>query len=230
MSTKRRLLVQTDCSGAELQLWEHIVEGKREHELVMNGVFLMASYNRLSSQALIRTALERVGAREDVQVLIGGLGMGFSAGEACRRPNVSRIDVVEISPMIVAWNQEFFREHNQNCLDDERVRVIVCDFHDYVCESNETYDVVCMDIDNGPALLVREQNRRVYEAGFFARVKTLLRPCGVFLVWSCSEDKALEDAGRAVFSTCEVETVTERHNGKDVPYFLYVWHCGKGSQ
>ncbi len=219
----RTLVAQRDSGGSRLQLFEHVVEGKRELEVVMNGVFIMASYNRVSSEMLTRTALERMRNREDVRVLIGGFGMGFCAGEACRYANVSRVDIVELEPTILAWNRRFFHERNQDCLSDERVHVIVDDFHDYVCKTDNTYDAVAMDIDNGPALLVREGNRRVYSAGFFARVKAHLRPSGIFVIWSCSQEPVLEEAGLEVFSAREVETVVEHYAGREVPYFLYLW-------
>jgi len=224
MQTTRTLIEDTDCEGARLQLWEHVVQGKREHELVMNGVFLMASYNRESSEALIHAAMKRLGDRGGVRVLIGGLGMGFTASEACREPSIARIDIVELSPTILAWNRQYFEEHNQHCLDEERVRVIVDDFHDYVSQTKDTYDAILMDIDNGPALLVREPNRRVYTSGFFERVRNALTPGGVFVVWSCSEEDLLEQAGRQVFPGCDVETIVENRDGRDCRYFLYVLH------
>jgi len=219
----RRLVDEATCETAELQLWEHVIDGQREHELVMNGVFLMASYNRNSSEELVRTLLERLNGKRNVSVLIGGLGMGFSAREACRDANVARVDIVEISPVIVAWNRGTLVEHNGRCLADKRVNVIVEDLYSFVSRTGETYDVIAMDIDNGPALLVREENQRVYSPGFFTRVKAILARGGAFAVWSCSKDAGLEEAGRQVFPICEMETVLEQHNERRFTYFLYIY-------
>ena len=220
---ERALVAEVRNGNTELQLWERTVEGKREHELVMNGVFLMASYNHLSSEMLVRTPLERLRTRRDLRVLIGGLGMGFSTGEACRFPNVARIDVVEIEPTILEWNRTFLRNRNEAWLDDERVHIVLGDYHDFVLDTAATYDVIAADIDNGPTLLVRDANRRVYTPGFFARVKALLNPGGYFAVWSCQLETALESIGTRVFGACVIQTVVEHHDGRDTPYFLYLW-------
>jgi len=58
----RRLVDEATCETAELQLWEHVIDGQREHELVMNGVFLMASYNRNSRSSSTTAAAWRTNA------------------------------------------------------------------------------------------------------------------------------------------------------------------------
>ncbi|MBN2307806.1 MAG: spermine/spermidine synthase [Candidatus Hydrogenedentes bacterium] len=219
----RVLVAEERRPGSQLQLWRNAIDGRPEHELVMNGVFLMASYNRASSEHLVRAAIDRMPRGRPLRVLIGGLGMGFTAAEACRAPAVRAVDVVEISPTIIEWNRRFLAHHNAACLDDPRVTVIEADFLDYVQQAQGPYDIVAMDIDNGPALLVLESNRRAYTAPFHAQTKALLRPGGIFALWSCSEEPALAAAGREAFASCELLRVTERHRGNPTPYFIYLW-------
>lgn len=217
----RKLVTYVERPGAELQLWENQIEGQKEWEMVINGVFIMASYNHLSSELLIKNALQRMDKREGLDILIGGLGMGYTVKEACRYSGVARIEVVEIEPVVVEWNRLYFQDENAGCLDDARVRVVNGDFHDYVMGTPHVYDIITMDIDNGSMMLVQEGNRRVYNSGFFLKIRDILAPGGVFAVWSCNQDPELEERLGEVFSVCEMDEVIEEHNRRQVPYYLY---------
>lgn len=217
----RKLVTRVERPGAELQLWENRIEGRKEWEMVINGVFIMASYNHLSSELLVKNAVQRVDKREGLDILIGGLGMGYTVKEACRYPEVVRIEVVELEPVVVEWNRLYFQDENAGCLDDARVRVVNGDFHDYVMVTPHVYDIITMDIDNGPMMLVQEGNRRVYDSGFFRKVREILAPGGVFAVWSCNHDPRLAERLEEEFSVCEMDEVIEEHNRRQVPYYLY---------
>ena len=217
----RLLMEEQRFEGTELQLWQNWIAGKKEWELVVNGVFIMATYNSLSSELLVRLGLEKISGPSPWKVLIGGLGMGFSVREACRNQGVAQVDVVEIEPAVVAWNQDHLAESNGDCLKAAPVSVITDDFYDYIMAATGEYDLVAMDIDNGPMMLARKGNSRVYGRRFFARIKALLRPGGVFTIWSGNPAPELQSLGREVFSACEQETVYETHQGQEAAYYLY---------
>ncbi len=217
----RNVVARAVQGDSELQLWENYLNGTKEYEMVINGVFIMASYNSLSSELPIRNAINRVRPAEDLGILIGGLGMGFTVKEACAYPGVARVDVVEIEPVIVEWNKQYLQSYNKNCLANQRVRLVISDFYDYVINTRNLYDIICMDIDNGPMMLVKESNRRVYEPGFFRRIKEIMNPGAVFVIWSCNEAQTLVEQMKEVFPDSWVERVTEEQGGREVPYFLY---------
>ncbi len=222
--TLRTLLSERTHGERALQLWRHVMDGSVEHELVVNGVFVMATYNAPSSEMLSRRAIERLNRRCG-RLLIGGLGFGYSVREALRcDPPPRAVDVVEIEDTVIEWNATLLSGLNGRHITDPRVTVIHDDFIRYINKTGILYDAIVMDIDNGPMLLVNEGNAAAYAAGFFARVRRALAPGGVFGIWSCNEDGALLDEMRAVFHDCEVETVTERHGHRDVPYYLYFSH------
>ncbi len=217
----RTLLAQIQEGKDVLQLWERRLGRQKEYEMVINGVFIMATYNRLSSELLIRNALRRFPAQEGLQVLIGGLGMGFTVREACRHPGIGLVDVVELEATVIEWNRSYFTEFNHNCLSDPRVCVLQEDFYDYVANTVKEYDIIGMDIDNGPMMLVSEGNRRVYDVMFFRRTHGILKPGGVFAVWSCNPAPALLSGLAGVFADAWLEVVNEEHQGESVPYYLY---------
>ena len=221
---KRDLIERKTTDQSELCLWV-IKEGRRtEYEIIMNGVFIMASYNQLSSEQLVNKPMERLKFQHDVHILIGGLGMGFSAKEACSFPYISHIDVVEIESIIIGWNRTYFSENNHGCLDDPRIHMIVEDFYDYVMETPNTYDLICMDIDNGPGLLVKETNQRVYQPSFFRGIKEIMEPHGIFSIWAYEKDEDLVGRIKKIFPNCSVEEVVEKNPNRELSYYIYLAH------
>jgi spermidine synthase len=208
---------QLSRSG-EVVLWENEINGIKEYELIINGVFIMASYNHLSSELLVRNAI-RPG--QNTEILVGGLGMGYTVKEACAHTEVVGVDVIEIEPVIIEWNRTWFKKGNNACLDDQRVKVMEDDFFSYVQNCEKTYDLIGMDIDNGPMMLVNDTNARVYRAGFFRQILSLLNHEGVFAIWSCNHDENLLQEARLVFPDCQAEEVIEEHDGRKVPYYIY---------
>ena len=221
MKDGKKLAASTKEADNELQLWEHTVDGKTEYEMVINGVFIMATYNFLSSELLVRNTVKDMIAA-DKKILIGGLGFGFSLREACRHgKKIKEIYVVEYSPAVIEWNHTYLHDLNGRYLESRKVHVIRDDFISYVMDTEVKFDAICMDIDNGPMLLIHEENSRAYTTGFFSRIKEILNTDGLFSVWSGNKDPQLYDDIVRVFGNCTMEEAIENHFGKDVTYYLY---------
>src|SRR5712692_4375478 len=71
------------------------------YEIICNGVFLMASYNVASDRRLATLALARL-AGDGLRILVGGLGIGFTAQAVLQDTRVATLEVVEIEPVIIA--------------------------------------------------------------------------------------------------------------------------------
>ena len=206
----------------EVQLQRSLIDNEWQYELIVNGVFIMASYNALSSIELARLPLSEQdwqGCRPEV--LVAGLGLGYTVREACSFSNVGRVDVVEFNENVVALNRGPLTEINGDCLADPRVRVFEQDFFDYIGSCRDKYDLICMDIDNGPMQLARAENSRVYLSGFFRRVRDRLRLGGMFWVWSCSESLPLLQNMERAFDQAGERVIFEEVMGKSTPYYLY---------
>jgi len=216
-----KVIARSVENDIELLLRESCINGRTECELIINGIFIMATYNHLSSELLVRNSLTYSDKQENLFVLIGGLGMGFSVREACLLKGIQKIDVVEKQSSIIEWNGHFLSSYNGSCLQDRRVDIIRDDFYDYIMRTDQKYDLITMDIDNGPMMLVESKNLRVYKTDFFEHIKTCLSPGGVFAIWSCNKDQALSDGLSNVFNHCTFEEATEEHSGQMVPYYLY---------
>src|SRR5699024_3121660 len=70
-------------------------------DLRVNGVFVMDTAETGTERALARAAL--AGSQRVDRVLLGGLGLGFTAAEVLADPRVELVDVVEIEPAVIDW-------------------------------------------------------------------------------------------------------------------------------
>lgn len=172
----------------------------RHYEIICSGVFLMASYNRASDRQLATLALGRV-AGEGLRVLVGGLGIGYTAQAALEDPRLHRLDVVEIEPVVVAWHRTYFADLCGRPLSDTRTVLVQADlFHTPL--RPESYDVIALDTDNGPGWLARPENQRLYTPEGVERFIQALTPRGVVGFWSADRApafaKSLTSATRVV--------------------------------
>jgi spermidine synthase len=149
----------------------------------VDGKLLMSSRMHDSEEALAEQALDRVD--DPGQVLVGGLGLGFTLRAVLDCvPDDSVVTVVELVPELVEWNRQYLGKLNDHALDDPRCRVVVGDVFDLIKRSSRVFDVILLDVDNGPAALAQAKNQRLYgEAGVRA-CHAALRPEGVLAVWS----------------------------------------------
>jgi spermidine synthase len=171
--------------GGELRLM------RRGAELsIMSGsTELMNSRLSGSEKALATLAIERLAGRARLQVLIGGLGMGFTLRAALAELSKDAgVVVAELVPAVVAWARGPMAELFAGCLDDPRVTVREADVVDLIGSSRAVFDAILLDVDNGPGGLNRDANDRLYSIGGLNAAKRALRPGGVLAVWSGGRD------------------------------------------
>jgi spermidine synthase len=136
---------------------------------------------------------------------------------------VRRVDVAEIEEALVDWTRDGTVPHGPALLEDERLHVVAADVRAVVAgAAPASYDLVLLDVDNGPGFLVHDANTEVYRAGFLRAVRDVLRPGGAVAVWSASEAPALAGALAAVFGACTPAPVPVRLQDRDERYWLYL--------
>jgi spermidine synthase len=167
-------------------------------EIIANGTFLMDTSDGRSERLLIDAALDALpGGVAEPAVLIGGLGVGFSLARAAAEPRWDRIAVVERDPAVVDWHRQgHLAPYSAGALDDPRVRLIAEDLVSYVHGARDTYDALCLDIDNGPDWTVTENNGSLYSPSGLAACRERLNPGGILAVWSAQPSVAFEAALR----------------------------------
>ncbi|OJU18197.1 MAG: spermidine synthase, partial [Afipia sp. 62-7] len=146
---------------------------------------LMNSRLSGSEEALATLAWKRVQPRNKPRMLIGGLGMGFTlrAALAVLGPD-ARIVVSELVPSVVAWARGPMAEIFGSSLTDPRVTIREIDVGQLIRAERAAYDIILLDVDNGPEGLTREANDALYSQSGLAAAHAALRPGGVLGVWS----------------------------------------------
>ena len=208
MDSERIVLDRRVTPLGEIQLQQRQTpDGGVALEIIVNGVFLMASYNRASERALAELALQ-TGATGR-RVLVGGLGMGHTLRAVLECESVSWVDVVEVEQAVVGWNRLYLGDQSA-CLDDPRVHVVNADFSLFVESAGPRYNAICLDVDNGPLWLSLESNRTIYHLAGLRRLRERLADDGVLTVWSAAPAPWFAARLRRVFGSAEVVQVPER--------------------
>ena len=171
--------------GSELRLYQ-----SGEHFMIRAaGTELMASRNYASEEALASLACERVGQKRGVRILVGGLGMGFTLASALRQlRSDAEVVVAELVPDVVRWNREHLGSLAGFPLEDPRVRLYNGDIAHVLQDSQDEFDAILLDVDNGPEGLMRVKNDWLYSRDGLRSARRALRPNGVLAVWSCGDD------------------------------------------
>ncbi|TNY36316.1 spermidine synthase [Thermomonospora catenispora] len=186
------------------------------HEIISNGVFLMDTRDGASERLLVTAALDH--HTPPAAVLIGGLGVGFTLHAAARHPAAGTITVIEREPAVITWNRTHLRRHNHGALDDPRVRVHQADLHTWLRTTTDTYDVICIDTDNGPDWTVTDDNARLYRTPGLSLAAARLTPHGTLAVWSAAPSPAFHRRLQDRFAHVTTRTVPTRHGPPDVIY------------
>jgi len=179
----------------------------------VDGRMLMSSRMHYSEIMLAERAIDRV--NEAATVLVGGLGLGFTLRATLDRvEDDAVVTVAELVPELVEWNRTHLAELNARPLEDPRCEVVVGDVYDLLKSSVARFDVILLDIDNGPQGLTQAKNQRLYmDAGVRACHAALTRG-GVLGVWSVGTNakyrKRLEHFGFVV----DVQRVPAREGSR----------------
>ncbi len=159
----------------------------------VNGVDLMHSTGVAAELQLGEFGLEGLAGRP-VRVLIGGLGLGFTLKAVLEKaaPEAT-VDVAEPFPAVVEWNRTHLVGLNGALLADSRVKILGAEVAHVISHAAPApYDVVLLDIDNGPTAMVQANNSGLYRAQGIQRIATALRPGGRVAFWSAKPDHSFE--------------------------------------
>ena len=178
-----------------------------EHSIRVGGDVLMTSKSHGSEEKLAERGCAGLDTLPRARVLVGGLGMGFTARAALAalRPDAV-VDVVELVGAVVRWNRELIGHLADAPLLDPRVRVIEGDVAEVIGTARERYDAILLDVDNGPEAFTSRGNEHLYSCQGLRRARAALRQNGVLAIWSMFESRAFT----ARLREADLETRLER--------------------
>ncbi len=184
---------------------------------------LMNSRLSGSEEALATLACKRIEKVRRPDVLIGGLGMGFTLRAALEvLGSEARIVVAELLSAVITWARGPMAELFGDSLGDPRTVICHADVIDVIQSSASAFDAVLLDVDNGPEGLIRQANDALYDLKGLKAIRRALRPHGVLAVWSSGTNslfsKRLRSAGFEV-DEVGVRATTRRSGAHHVIWF-----------
>lgn len=207
-------------SGGELTL----LQSEDEFSIRLSGArgVLMNSRVYNSEQELAKLGCAHIKNRENAEVLVGGLGMGYTLATALAQVTASsRVTVAELIPEVVEWNRGPLGECAGMPLDDKRSHVQLGDIAELVKQQKPDFDAILVDVDNGPEGITNSENNWLYSSAGLHALYNSLRPKGVLAVWSAGADSVfasqLKKAGFKV-----TEKVVRARPGKGSRHTIFL--------
>jgi spermidine synthase len=190
----------------------HIALTRQDREFIIlaGGKPLMSSRMHGSERALATLGCRHVPRREP-RVLIGGMGMGFTLRATLDGlPGDATVVIAELIPAVVEWNRGPLGALADHPLRDRRVRVAVGDVGETIRAARGAFDVILLDVDNGPDAFTAAGNAGLYDDSGLAAAVRALTPGGVLAVWSAWEDRKFEQRLKYAGFRVEVARVRAR--------------------
>jgi spermidine synthase len=176
-------------------------------EVTLNHEFLMSSYLTVSERTLASSALEIHGG-QNLAVLVGGLGLGYTAHEALASSSVSRVDVIEYLPEVIGWLRDEKIPLAASLGSEPRLKVVEGDVYAALAAPvSGTYDLVLIDVDHSPEEPLGSTSSAFYTEAGLRTAKQHLSPRGVLGVWSYAAHSPFRDALQAVFREVHAQPV-----------------------
>jgi spermidine synthase len=150
-------------------------------------------------------------------VVVGGLGLGYTARAALDDARVRSVIVVDALPEVIEWHQQGLLPLGRELTGDPRCRLVHGDFFAMSASAEgfdenskgRHFDAVLVDIDHSPRKLLHPRHAALYEPQGLARLAGHLRPGGVFALWSNDPpDQAFERVLAEIFATQTSHVVT----------------------
>lgn len=177
-------------------------------EVTLNHEFLMSSLYTDSERTLARTAIE-MHSGGNLRVLVGGLGLGYTAHEAIASERVGEVEVVELLPQVIDWLRNGLIPLSPELADEPRLVLTAGDVYERLRRpERKQYDVILIDVDHSPDERLGNDNASFYSTPGLAAASKHLAPGGVLGIWSYAESSPFADALREVFGQVDIVPVT----------------------
>ncbi len=177
-------------------------------ELLLDHALLMSSCSTHSERALASRALEMRGG-QGLSVLVGGLGLGYTAREVLRSSDVASLEVIELLPALIQWWDEGLIPLGRELPSDPRFTLRPGDVYAFLAGPPERpYDVILIDVDHAPEERLADSEGSFYTEETLCAAREHLRPDGLLGVWSYAESLDFARVLERVFGGVRIEKVT----------------------
>jgi spermidine synthase len=198
-------------------------------EVKLGEAFLMSSLFHEVEEALADLGLAATEA-SPLQVVVGGLGLGYTARAALQHQRVGELLIIEALPAVIEWHRQGLVPLGAALISDERCRIIEADFFALAAAPEQGFDpkergrrfhAVLLDIDHSPDNLLHARHAAFYSPAGLRRLAAQIRPGGVFALWS-------DDPPDEGF-TCHLAEVFAKSQAHVVPFHNPILGCDSAS-
>jgi len=225
----------TPIGALSLRRRRELTLGVDVFEIKLGDEFLMSSLFTASEIALARLGLAGLSG-ERLDVVVGGLGLGYTAQAVLVHKTVSSLIVVDALAAVIDWHRQGLVPLGRELTSDARCRFVHGDFFALAASSAgfdpenpaRQFDAVLVDIDHSPDALLDAGNAAFYCEVGLTRLSTHLRPGGVFGLWSNERpDDSFTARLASVFADARAEEVTFLNPLQDRPFTQSVYLAHK---
>ncbi len=186
------------------------------YEVKLGDEYLMSSHFTVAEVALATLGLARLDG-DDLEVVVGGLGLGYTARAVLDDPRVGSLVVVEALPEVISWHEQGLLPDVAGLAADPRIRFVQAEMFAALDggagfdpgEPDRRFDAVLIDIDHSPRHVLHPSHAAFYTPEGLRPLLDRLTPGGVFGLWSDDPpDEAFLEVLGQVFREVEAEVVT----------------------
>ncbi|MFG1778069.1 spermidine synthase [Micromonospora sp. NPDC049051] len=185
------------------------------YEVKLDDEFLMSSLFPVAEIELARLGLAPL-TGQHLDVVVGGLGLGYTARTALADDRVGSLLVVEAIEDVIDWHRRELLPFAAGLAADPRTRFVHADFFAAVAdgsgfdprEPGRRFHAVLLDVDHSPRNVLHPTHAAFYTSEGLRRLAAHLHPDGVFALWSDDPpDPDFEATLATVFRTARAHVV-----------------------
>ncbi|HZH10015.1 MAG TPA: spermidine synthase [Microvirga sp.] len=205
----------TPMGALSLRRRRDLSSGGDIYEIKLNGEFLMSSRFTAAEIALARLGLAALSGTS-LDVIVGGLGLGYTAQAVLEHPQVSSLMVIDALPEVIEWHQQGLLPLGGELTSDPRCRLVLGNFFEGAASEagfdadhpGRRYHAILVDIDHSPRNVLHPSHEALYTTDGLTRLSAHLHPGGVFALWSNDPpDDEFRQALQEVFAASEARIV-----------------------
>lgn len=168
------------------------LDGKILYEVKLGEEFLMSSLFTEAEIQLAKLALANLD-KDNLNVVVGGLGLGYTAAEVLVDPRVTSLVVVDVMEPVISWHKNELVPLGKHLSTDSRCQLLHADFFELAATGNcgfdphnptKLEDAILLDIDHSPSHWLNQANSSFYSETSLKILASKLRSGGIFGLWS----------------------------------------------